>query len=109
MSILCLEKGSATRGELSVTSAPIIAAITSLSHKDRAELCKKFDIVFLLAKEKLSFHKYPSISELEERHDTQLGSIVIFNSNDFRLLADQFIKMATQKYPCVAFWPPKSL
>ena len=74
MSILCLEKGSATRGELSVCSAPIIAAITSLSHKDRAELHKKFDIVFLLAKEKLSFHKYPSICELEERHDVQLGS-----------------------------------
>ena len=74
MSILCLEKGSATRGELSVTSAPIIAAITSLSHKDQAELCKKFNIVFLLAQEKLSFHKYPSICELEERQYVQLIS-----------------------------------
>ena len=49
----------------------LIAAITSLSHNDRAELRKKFDIVFLLAQEKLS---YPSICELEERHGVQVGS-----------------------------------
>ena len=74
MSILCLEKGSPTRGLSSPASAPIIAAIASLSHNDRAELRKKFDIVFLLAQEKLSFLKYPSICELEERHDVQVGS-----------------------------------
>ena len=53
MSILCLEKGSATRGESSAASTPIIAALTSLSDNDRAELRKKFDIVFHLAQEKL--------------------------------------------------------
>ena len=53
MSILCLEKGSATRGESSAASTPIIAAVTSLSDNDRAELRKKFDIIFLLAQEKL--------------------------------------------------------
>ena len=53
MAILCLEMGLATRGESSAASAPIIAALTSLSDNDRAELRKKFDIVFLLAQEKL--------------------------------------------------------
>ena len=53
MSILCLEKGSATRGESSAASTPIIAALMSLSDNDRAELRKKFDIIFLLAQEKL--------------------------------------------------------
>ena len=53
MSILCLEKGSATRGKSSAASTPIIAALTSLSDNDRAELRKKFDIVFHHAQEKL--------------------------------------------------------
>ena len=51
-----------------------IAALTSLSDNDQATLRKKIDIVFLLAQEKLSFRKYSSICELEERHGVQLGS-----------------------------------
>ena len=42
-----------TRGESSAASAPIIAALTSLSDNDRAVPRKTFDIVFYLAQEKL--------------------------------------------------------
>ena len=34
---------------------------------------KKFDICYVLAKESLSFHKYPVLHELEEHHSVDLG------------------------------------
>eukprot|EP00731_Ephydatia_muelleri_P000943 Em0001g943a len=62
------------RGGHQMCVDPNKTAITSLSHNDRAELHKKFDTVFLLAQEKQSFLKYPSICELEECHGVQVGS-----------------------------------
>ena len=34
---------------------------------------RKFDICYVIAKENLSFHKYPVLHELEEHHGVDLG------------------------------------
>ena len=41
---------------------------------ERENLGRKFDIAYVLAKEKLPFRKYPAICELEEHHGVKLGS-----------------------------------
>ena len=46
----------------------------TLSGEEREILCRKFNIAFFLAKEKLSFRKYPAICELEVYHGVNLGS-----------------------------------
>ena len=35
----------------------------------------KFGICYVMAKESLSFHKYPALHELEERHGLDLGFV----------------------------------
>ena len=38
---------------------------------------RKFDICYVLAKENLSFRKYPAIHELESRHGVDLGQAYV--------------------------------
>ena len=66
MLILYKEK-TAALVESSTSSEPIVTALTHLSHEDQVALRKKLDIAFVLAKEKLSFRRFPTICELEER------------------------------------------
>ena len=73
MSLLLKEKAVA-RGESSCSYAPIAAALSRISDDERDTLRQLFDIAYFLAKEKLSFRKYPAICELEVRHGVKLGS-----------------------------------
>ena len=51
-----------------IASALIVVALNSLSNDERTRLQLKFDIAYFVAKERLSFRKYPAICELEARH-----------------------------------------
>ena len=55
-------------------TAPIVVALNTLGDEERARLQKKFDIAFFVLKEKLPFHKYPSICELQARHGVNIGN-----------------------------------
>ena len=73
MSLLQSEK-AAVRGQ-SISSFALIAAMLSTLHdEERETLRRKFDIAYFLAKEKLSFRKYPAVCELKARHGVNLGS-----------------------------------
>ena len=52
---------------------PIAKALTTLDPTTEARLKKKFDLAYFLAKENLSFRKFVPITELEERHDVDIG------------------------------------
>ena len=73
MSLLQSEK-AAVRGESISSFAPIAAMLSTLHDEERETLRRKFDIAYFLAKEKLSFRKYPAVCELEARHGVNLGS-----------------------------------
>ena len=70
---LRLREQAAARGECSSSYAPIAAALSSMSDEKRVVLRRKFDIVYVLAREKLSFRKFPAVCELEARHGVNLG------------------------------------
>lgn len=66
-----------SRNEAVTTYSPITRSLLSSASMDpavRERVKKKFDISFVLAKEHVSFTKYPAIHELEERHGVVLGS-----------------------------------
>ena len=71
---LRLREQATARGECSSSYAPIAAALTTMSDEDRAILRRKFDITYVMAREKLSFRKFPAFCELETRHGVNLGS-----------------------------------
>ena len=69
-----LEKEHAiARGDGPSTYAPIARAIEKMPVTESARLRRKFDIAYLVATEKLSYLKYPSISELEKKHRVDIG------------------------------------
>ena len=70
---LLQRENAALRGESISSFAPIHAALNTLGDDEREMLCRKFDIAYLLGKEKLSFRKYPAICELEVCHGVNLG------------------------------------
>ena len=51
-----------------IAGVPIVVALNSLSTDERIRLQFKFDITYVVAKERLSFQKYPAICELEACH-----------------------------------------
>ena len=53
--------------------APIAAAFSSMSGDERVVLRRKFDIAYVLAKERLFFRKFPTLCELETWHGINLG------------------------------------
>ena len=59
MSLLQREK-SVAQGKSASSFAPLAAALNTLSVRRGRHLCCKFDSAFFLAKEKLSFCKYPA-------------------------------------------------
>ena len=61
------------RGDGSSTYAPIARAIEKIPVTESTRLRQKFDIAYLVAIEKLSYLKYPSICELEKKHGVYIG------------------------------------
>lgn len=55
-----------------IAGAPIVVALNSLSTDKRTRLQFKFDIAYYIAKERLSFRKYPAICKLEARHGVNI-------------------------------------
>ena len=55
--------------------APIAKALSTLPDDEKDRLRKKFNVAYFMAREKLSFHKYPQICELEVKHGVDLGTM----------------------------------
>lgn len=70
-----LKQASAkAEGKSCYSYAPIAMALSTLSSDEKERLRKKFDIAYFVAREKLSFRKYPAICELEAKHGIDLGT-----------------------------------
>ena len=65
---------AAVRGQNSISTAPIVIALTTLSEDEKVRLRHKFDIAYWLALEKISFRKFPSVCELETRRGVNIGT-----------------------------------
>ena len=70
-----LKQESAKAEGKSCYYAPIAIALSTLPSDKKERLQKKFDIAYFVAREKLYFHKYPAICELETKHGVDLGMI----------------------------------
>ena len=53
---------------------PIAQLLSKIPQLEREQLKRKFDIAYFLAKEKLSYRKYPCLCELEARHGVFIGT-----------------------------------
>ncbi len=71
---LLRRESSRTQGQSFLQSTVIGKALSSLSESEKAKLRCKFDVAFFIAKEKLSFKKYPQLLKLEARHGISLGT-----------------------------------
>ena len=74
MSLFQRERFASNGPSSSTAAAPIVVALTTLQDDERARLRKKMDVAYFVAKEKMSFRKYPSICALEARHGVDLGT-----------------------------------
>ncbi len=54
--------------------APIMSSSMNMDAATKERLKKKFDICYMMAKEGMSFSKYPALCDLESRHQVDLGS-----------------------------------
>ena len=61
------------RNEPLASYAPIASSLVNMDAATKARMKRKFDICFVMAKEGLSFSKYPALFDLESRHDVDLG------------------------------------
>ena len=55
------------------TYSPIARSLLVMDRAVRARMKRKFDICYVMAKESVSFRKYPALHELEERHSVDVG------------------------------------
>ena len=55
------------------TYSPIARSLLVMDRAVQARRKRKFDICYVMAKESLSFRKYPVLHEIEERHGIDLG------------------------------------
>jgi len=44
-----------------------------LDEPERARMRRKFDVCYLMTKEGIAFEKFPSLCELEARHEVDIG------------------------------------
>ena len=58
MMSLRLREQATARSECSSSYVPIAAAFTTMSDEERAILRRKFDIAYVMAREKVSFRKF---------------------------------------------------
>ena len=54
--------------------APIAQLLSKIPQLEREQVKRKFDIAYFLAKEKLSYRKYPCLCELEAHHGVSIGT-----------------------------------
>ena len=73
MNLLKREQAKASNAP-TCSYAPIAQALNKIFDREREQLCRKFDIAYFLAIEKLSFRKFPRLCELEARHEISTGS-----------------------------------
>ena len=73
MSLLKRERAKA-KGRSCYSYAPIAKVLSTLPNDEKERLRKKFDIAYFVARDKLSFRKYPRICELEAKHGANLGT-----------------------------------
>ena len=76
MALLAKEHASTTDQSL-VENAPITVALNKMYTERKTHLRHKFDIAYFLAMEKISFHKFPGICELEAQHSVSIGNSCI--------------------------------
>ena len=73
MALLAKEHASTTSQSL-VANAPIAVALNKMSVGEKTCLRHKFDIVYFLAMEKISFRRFPGVCELQAQHDVSIGN-----------------------------------
>ena len=81
MSLLMKERASSC-GQGSLSYAPIVQALNTLSDTEKARLKHKFDIAYLVATESISFFKYPIICKLKRKHGVDIGVSYINERSD---------------------------
>ena len=65
---------AAAQGQSLVCYAPIAMALYTLDEGEKVKLRHKFDIAYFIAREKLSFRKYPQLVKLEAKHGVSIGT-----------------------------------
>ena len=63
---------AAAQGQSLVSYAPIAKALCTLDEGEKVKLRHKFDIAYFIAREKLSFRKYPQLVKLEAKHGVNM-------------------------------------
>jgi len=71
---LLRQEHALAKGESVVSYAPIAKALFTLDEGQRIMLRHKFDIAYFVAREKLSFRKYPQLVKLESKHGVSVGT-----------------------------------
>ncbi|KAL5506170.1 hypothetical protein EMCRGX_G007757 [Ephydatia muelleri] len=61
------------KNEPVVNYAPIASCLMTMQEPDQAQMRRKFDTCYLMAKEGIAFEKFPELCDLEERHDVDIG------------------------------------
>ena len=69
-----LKRDLARSNRASITTfSPIARCLLNMDASTKERMMKKFDLCYVMAKEGLSFNKYPPLYELECRHGVDLG------------------------------------
>ena len=68
MSLLKREQAKASNSACCSYYSPIVHALSKLPDLEKAQLCVKFYLAYFIAREKMSFNKYPKLCELQARH-----------------------------------------
>jgi len=73
MSLLSKQQAAAM-GQSAVADVPIVIALNTMSAEEQERTKNKFDIAYYMAMEQISFHKFPGLCELEQRHGVNIGT-----------------------------------
>lgn len=73
--MLKLRRDQAKSSNKSITSySPIARSLLGMDDAVKDRMRKKFDICYVMAKERMAFRKYPALHDLESRHGVDLGT-----------------------------------
>ena len=100
MSLLQREK-AVSQGLPCSSYAPIAAALTSLPEGERQRLKYKFDTAYLVAKEKISFRKYPQLCELQTKHGIDIGKTSYTNETSAKTFIHFIAEAQRQDLFCI--------
>ena len=74
-SMACMRTACAkAQNKLIETYAPIVCLLTTMDEEEKTRMRYKCEICYVLAREGLAFHKYPTFHSLVERQGVRLGS-----------------------------------